>query len=365
MDIVASNPNVDCIWSFVNICRVISCRINAIYVDLIFFMEKKLLKRLFLFCVIFLFSFLFYKFLYSVSEKYFFDKFFYKKSVIHGYLKKGEWNALKFDNNPQSIEDRIADLRLLADQEQQTGQILGSFTQDDESKDLYKIALIGDSFVYGTGVRFDQTLGQILEGKLNKIRPTKVYILAQVGDSIVDHYAKFLLAEKYLDPDLNIFLMVGNDLAISIYDRTRYPGKDIIFDSLAFDCRSRSLYDYQPDGNDTTEADKGSFSEKYANVCFLRRIINDINAKSKDVIFYSGCSCKILEEGQEIEYPTDGFCTNIAKQGGTLLTYDNVTGDVYLPSVSKKEAHPSKEAHQIHAESMFKEITTNPRWKFQ
>ena len=98
------------------------------------------------------------------------------------------------------------------------------FLRASSTKDIYTIALIGDSFAYGLGVRENESFGRILEAKLNKIKPTKIYVLALPGDSIVENYAKFLLMDSSVRVDLYIFSMVKNDL---VYDHNhKYPPRN-------------------------------------------------------------------------------------------------------------------------------------------
>src|SRR5689334_22353595 len=94
----------------------------------------------------------------KVSELYFFDRFYYDKVPELGYVKPIS-NPLVNAHNPPTIEHRIRDLRLVFSRPTSpvNQKVLG--TVDDRTQNQpYKILLIGDSVVYGNGVRESQRM---------------------------------------------------------------------------------------------------------------------------------------------------------------------------------------------------------------
>src|SRR5688572_11695772 len=114
-----------------------------------------------------------------ISETFFFDKFHYNKSTKYGYLTD-EINPLAREKNPTAIEQRLSDLRTLFPRSPNDTQIMGRSINNNKQ---YTIVIVGDSVVYGTGVKDGERFSVLLEKELNKVRPTKVYALAQPGDS--------------------------------------------------------------------------------------------------------------------------------------------------------------------------------------
>lgn len=302
-----------------------------------------------------------------LSETFFFDKLLYKKSFIHGYINN-QWESIKFKNNFW-IERRIRDLRTVVNQSGAQDKVLGART----TKDAYTIALIGDSFAYGTGVKENESFGRILEIKLNKIRPTRIYVLALPGDSIVEHYAKFLLSKSKINPDLYIYSMIDNDL---IYDHDdKYPNEDKIYSFFRQSCSKPEFeHDYWID-EEWIETLKNvyapSYSNEFANRCWVKVAVQNMVLENKRILFFSIFSSEDLDQSaryglsdaeklsRDLELVYIGL---IESSGGTVVNRLEKTIGKWF--VSNKERHPSKEFHQLSAESLFQEITTNSMWRF-
>ncbi|KKQ49358.1 MAG: hypothetical protein US68_C0016G0018, partial [Candidatus Shapirobacteria bacterium GW2011_GWE1_38_10] len=118
--------------------------------------------------------------------------FFYQKSITHGY-----WIPSKHPTH-DDFGHRAKDIYQL-----QSGQPDPLKTNNS---DIFKIALYGDSYVWGQGIKNEQRFAKLLETKLNKIRPTKIISLAETGDNIFDHYQKYKATpEIFGEIDLNVF----------------------------------------------------------------------------------------------------------------------------------------------------------------
>lgn len=298
-------------------------------------------------------------------ETFFFDKLLYKKSPLHGY-DKNQFMAVKQKNN-FFIEKRIRDLRAVINPVEKSGKVLGTQTE------VYSIALIGDSLAYGTGVRGGEVFGRVLEAKLNKIRPTKVYILALPGDSIVENYAKFLLARSVIGVNLFVFSMVDNDL---IYDHiNKYPNEVAVYDFLKESCPREEFIYHWEDEDLESQLKNGlvpSHSDQFANRCWVETVVKKtMSFQNTRLFFFSNFSLNDLglqsinlsslsgKLRRELEI---NYVRLIEDNGGTVVYRLDIP--VKKWGASKLEGHASREFHSLLAETLYQEITANPRWGF-
>lgn len=285
-----------------------------------------------------------------VAETYFFDLLFYRKSSIHGYSSQ-MYNLSAFPDD-WIIESRFKDTRKLI-----TAAHLSQ--APDTSHDMYKIAVIGDSLVYGLGVREGQRLTEVLEKKLNAIRPTKVYNLGQSGDSIVDYYTLYKLAQQYLRPDATVIMMVNNDL---VFDGiVRYPGETALFEQLHEKC-PQEIY-----SNPDVPLDTNRSEPDASNICILREIALRV-ASDQRLFFYPytvfpSVSVNPIAVDEQEEWIMDTYTSTILAAGGRVVLPSNIPGFIYEP-VSARELHPSAKTHALWAQSLYKEITENPAFGF-
>lgn len=294
-----------------------------------------------------------------VTEKYFFDKLFYKKSPIYGYTQN-ELRATKYDNNPW-IEKRIRDIRLLV-RSKENGQVLGVKTGDE-----YTIALIGDSMTYGLGVRENESFGRVLEERLDKIRPTRIYVLSLPGDSIVENYSKFLMARSLGGVNLYVIEMLQNDL---LYDHNdKYPNEQEAYKFLRTSCPGE---EFTPDQATVSWEQKivdeivPSYSRQFTNRCYAETAIRDMIEKSDQILFYfldhvSDGKLSFVDKAQnEVLYNLKNIVNNAS---GVFIDTENIINWDYR-EVSNRESHPSARTHRDYAETLYKEITANSRWRF-
>lgn len=324
-------------------------------------MAKKLFLLLFSLCTTLISAW----FAFVLAETFFFDKLIYKKSPLQGYTKDS-WKVVQSKSN-LLIENRVRDLLALINQDNTEEKVLGTQTGGE-----YTISLIGDSTAYGLGVRDNQSFGRVLETKLNKIRPTKVYVLALPGDSIVENYAKFLLVKNRIIPDLYIFLMDINDLIYGHSDK--YPNEDKVYEFLRKSCPGPEfIYEWE-DENFEGRLINGyvpSYSDKFSNRCWVEVSVKNIVRQSVRFFFFSTFSLEDLDQTakygldsarkseRDIELDYIGLVEN---NGGVVVNRLDIP--VKKEFVSEKENHPSKEVHRLYAETLFQEIITNPQWGF-
>ncbi len=280
-----------------------------------------------------------------ISEKFFFDKFYYYKSVAHGYWIPGKQIKLT------DFGKRAQNIAFITSQDR-NNKILGTQTEK-----VFTIAIIGDSLVWGQGLRENDRFANILEDKLNMITPTKVLSLAYPGDNMLENYIKYkLISSLKKDINLYIFGIVDNDLLIS-NDHGRYDKE--LFEQILKYCPGDYVYVLNYNNIDSeldkTYADQKilSFQDQYSNICLLRHLVT-IFPKDKAIYYSFGDKSdivnkykKILKENNLILLePTDEYLSKF------FINSKNY-------SVSSLEKHPSKVANQMFAEQLYDYIVEN------
>lgn len=300
-----------------------------------------------------------------VSEKYFFDKILYQKSCLHGYMPSNDI-VCQFLHIPR----RIDYYRLL--------NAKSSLTPIPKQK--YRVVLIGDSFFYGFGSRYGKTVAPLLQQRLQRHRPTEVWNLSYPGDNLIENYTKYVMAKKFLQPDLIIMGMVDNDLSIREDIDLTYPELDekAIYSDLISHCQmplftvSNNSY-WTDEWNELVyEVYLPSISPQYGNMCVLREIGRRLGSDSRllwmnlslqsgsDQCFPSENLSGIAEDYRTISHD---YQSNLQDQGGYVInTLDR--GNDTFEAVSLIENHPSTKTHRRYADLIEKEMFTNPRWGY-
>ncbi len=326
---------------------------------------KKLLNSTIIFAISLLIS---VKIAYFIGENFFFDKFFYRKSPAHGYSLVGPFGnpipyVNSFDDLEIEIKERLRPLYQL--------MYLSDQTNLNQKNEEFTIAFIGDSMSFGTGVKKEQTLVNILEKKLNKIRPTKIINYSMPGDNALDNYAKYKKAKENRDIDLFIIGIVDNDL---LFDKssTQYPlSKELYSEILNYCQKELKTFPYESLFTWEEQIENiyfPSISEEYANIDYFKKIVSLID--NSDTFYFSFGYVPQEEDFKNINisdmpklWQVYAKYNEIISHNGGLLLNPYLENREYLP-ISEKEKHPSKEMHQQYAETLFREITTNKKWKF-
>lgn len=291
-----------------------------------------------------------------ITESVFFDKIFFQKSCLHGYQNSQSW--LCWGRLQDSVRQRLNDSELV---------FSGTF---QPKTDEVTIALLGDSFVYGLGVRDNQRFGQILEKQLDQIAPTRVLNLAKQSDHIVDTMAKYEYLKNHYDIDLYIVTVLSNDLYIDSFDR--YENSKQIYEEFAKQC-PQPRYDTPNYGNNP-ESYLYQLSPEYNNHCLYREsmkllaqsdtpveifLYNVEPQSEKQVSTYSEFfkSYDINQyKDQAYDIINRFFAEEARAQSLPVIDISNINA-YYWESVSELEWHPSASAHQLFAESLFHELS--------
>ncbi len=310
-----------------------------------------IVSLLLLFSSIFLFYFL--------AEKYFFDKFFYYKSVDHGYwvFEENKPSTLSYEDfGERSLYYR--QLRHGTDVE----DLLPSYLNDKKS---FTIAVIGDSYTWGQGVRWSKTFSQILEKKLQKDFDVRVITIANCGDFIVDYLVDYRKAEKFYNPDFYVFALVVNDLAPHISTYEDLKKEPIIrvcesnFPEEKTNIERNSDVDYLDDSNLFDPFVLGN----PINECFVKESIKQLPTEQSIYLLTES----YFEWAQE---RLDFFRETLELEGKSIVDSKKILD---LPkykkhlndyerwnykslTVSKKDGHPSALVHELYAELLYEAI---------
>lgn len=322
-------------------------------------MINKISKIIFLFIFSFIISFGVYTLCRFIAEKYLFDRFFYRKSISHGYVLK--------DKLLSDYGNRAKDLIAIKEKAQNIFE--------SNNKQVFKVAIIGDSYVWGQGIRNNQRLKSILEQKLNKIRPTKIIAIGQLGNSTLDYLKYYEDIQHITKTDLNIFVIVGNDAFINFHQEYRGVVEKCqnLFPHIKPVCE---IY--------------GDLNSKGYNLANPTQEILDIITKAHGDSWINpinqcvvNTSSLLLPTEKSIYFIPDNYTTDNSydtyinffkktnkfiisiENSKNLKKYKKYWNDPYKYfTVSPLEGHPSALANQAYADILYNEITTNPRWNF-
>ncbi|MEM7396257.1 MAG: SGNH/GDSL hydrolase family protein [Verrucomicrobiota bacterium] len=144
-----------------------------------------------------------------------FDALIYGKSTTYGYFPPGKPYA------PKNYGTRAADITALkqtmnAMTNTPLAEIPSAKWLKNEAEGKYVVAVIGDSFVWGQGIRNEDRFVQLLSTRLNRIRPTRILSFGNCGDNIMEYFQKYEAAREILpDIDLVVFGLCHNDLLVN------------------------------------------------------------------------------------------------------------------------------------------------------
>jgi hypothetical protein len=317
----------------------------------------KLLKTLMLIASVFLSMLLAYFLGVKITEKYFFDRLYYQKSEKFGYFPEDN-EAVK-----RLTRSRMTGLDLLSSDDK-SSNTLGV----QSNTDTFNIAVIGDSHVWGMGIKKNERFSEILNKKLNLVRKTKVVNVGYPGDNFLENLSKFTLLAQNHPQDLYVYLLFRND--ILLWSDERYYTHTALQDRILKKCESLGPYLYDGDSyknitiRDYTAHVRLAW-ENDANLCAI----------SEGAKFLPDNAIYLIADNDSRNTDYTGFISILSAHNLPVqLIYPNSPGvekyKQYFNDrqkyfyVSQKDAHFSALANRMIADYLFTEITNNNRWKF-
>lgn len=305
-----------------------------------------------------------------LSETTFFDKFIYYKRVDYGYWIPGK--PLK----PEDFGERSKDLLALnkAIEFNKTAGTLGASSDPAE----YTVAIIGDSYVWGQGVKFSRTVSQLLKKKLMGYRNVRILSFGNSGDSILDYFLTWQKTKQIYNVDLYIFVLVDNDLMLEPKKRELYEITDIYVSCLRENNSLSPVYRYDDNNLDEWRIQTNNQIEKLkenllsswknpTNLCILSKSLESL--RSEKAIFL--VSQYYHEDSEELDtydrsLKLNSLHTLYFADSKKIIRFQHYWNNPDKNfTVSARDGHPSQVAHQIFAELLFNEILGNPKWNFQ
>lgn len=287
--------------------------------------------------------------MFFVGEQYFFDKLFYRKSTLHGYYdnrrpwKNPLYQFISFTIGPIN-DDLYRDKPFIPKQ-----------------ADEYLIIISGDSNVWGTGVRVSQRFTNILEKKLNAYRKTRVISLGKGNTGFAFHLAEL---EKYvssLKPDLVIQTFYENDLVLNQHEASKlekyfWHNKDTII-----------FYNEKDIQANYSQKVLHSYDSKTINYEIFQYFLPKLN---KDDLYFLLHYFPLTEHEILIENALQSQGLRVVDNQDLLKSkYEELmatNNEKLNPTleISAMEGHPNPIAHQMFAETLYREIITNPGYHF-
>lgn len=267
----------------------------------------------------------------QIAKNFFFDKFYYSKSLAYGYKSYGppDWSK---------AGKRAEDMLHILNQ-----KVLGLSTENLFC-DKYTIAIIGDSYVWGQGLTEKERFAHLLEKKLSKYVEVSVISLAAQGDDLIANYAKYLLAESKLNVDLYIFGMVDNDLLFNTYNHYM-PN---LISKVSTSCIQPLVFQVPEADMSIHDQVVRSYDEQYGNTCVAKHIASQL--PKERAIYFNYFETYSFDPEPIMKYDSifQGYNLEIlsATNAATLDQYQK------RYTVSKFEGHPSKWANEIFAETL-------------
>lgn len=292
---------------------------------------------------------------YWIAEHFYFDKFFYQKSTIHGYWLSQDSSYQQLKVFGKRGQDMLALQQFIF--EQKSPSVLGA-----QASNEYTIALFGDSYVWGVGVTEEQRFAHLLEKKLNEYRPTKVLVYAVEGDNIIDQWRKYqAFFRTGTQADLFLFGVVHNDAFLKKNSWYGNEGQEKVDE-----CLGETIWDVSEDWNDIDvgtvypQRVKRSLEPDTKNFCIVQKLFGDFPKKNAlyvdlDSLLTSNPITLVMGD----LYRNAGF---------PVLTFSTPATDLTPAQermfVSQKERHPSVLAHKMYAEEIIKSLMNDPKFGF-
>lgn len=272
-----------------------------------------------------------------IAEHFFFDKFFYRKSADYGYLVSKTQNLSDYGPRANDLIWLTAAMK-----DENPGQKAAE-------SGTYNIAVIGDSYVWGQGLKYSDRFVPLLEKELNKIRKTKVYSFGMEGDNLLENYEKMKFLESDKSPvkiDLYILSVVYDDMYVN--DENVYTMN--YGNVLAKECENLGKFNVN-----------GGFGTP-SNVCLAQKILTDLPG---NIIVFE--PAYFVDDHSDIHNRYvklfRSFNMNVINPLNFLGNLPKETNFISKMRVSKMEEHPSALANKIFVKTLFSAVTQLPSFK--
>lgn len=260
------------------------------------------------------------------------------RSILYGYfLENVDIPLAEYGKRSSDI------VALLHENVNATANVKSATTQHP-----YTIVVLGDSYVWGMGIRDSERFTNLLQNRLNGMRPVKVISLGYPGDSILDNYVKYRVYTKNNVADMVIFASVDNDLLYR--EKSQYDQN--IQNNILDGCTAPLIWNVESPSftgavYDATK--KQTYQSSYGNLCVLDAILQAIPKKTNIFFFNFGYNW-----GKN--YLIDMFMNEVTKNGFPVISVppQKEATDLY---VSAADPHPSAYANRLFADILFNAVT--------
>lgn len=285
-----------------------------------------------------------------IVEHYFFEQLIHHKSVDYGYANNDDYM-----HSPAFLS-RDTGFPLLSKGIAQQNQPSVTVSQP------YTVVIIGDSYVWGLGIKINDRFSNILTKQLNGVRPTRVYTLGIPDDSTLENLSKYSLISQHVKADLYIFLVVFNDSLI--LSDVRYPSP--MRDRVIQECKTLGDFAYENADVSWTRFDRelSNSWKNPANTCVIQKSISLFPHNA----IYLVVDNDWIDNHQYVDTlrANDLPVYELSRDSVGIEAYKKYWNEPRKNfQVSAKEGHPSKIANAMYADFLYHEITTNPRWGFE
>lgn len=276
-----------------------------------------------------------------IAETYFFDKLYYQKSISFGY-----WNS-----RPLELFGARSEYIRIFENFDPTHfpKILGATTDE-----TYKIAIIGDSWTWGQGIKADERYSRLLEKKLRK-NNVVIHEYALPGDNMIQQLEKYTLLSRYGNYDLYIFQFFNNDILIG--QSNYYPKLE---KELLSTC-SKGEYIYDAEATLLYETTIKNAWSNEANLCIVDEAIRRFPDNALYVFFdnYDSYSMNYNVPFADMFHKVGKKTVDLAETKVAIAVLEDLLkteksfDKLYVSSI---ERHPSALAHRLFADALYETL---------
>lgn len=289
---------------------------------------------------------------YQVAERYYFDLFFYQRSAAHGYFSPGR----KYEAFGKRAAEMIQLHQFIQDKKEgRQPTVLGTSTPH-----RFTIAVIGDSYVWGQGLRENDRFTHVLEKMLGGESKVKILSYGMAGDNIFDNYLKYqIILEQHPDVDLFIFGIVDNDLLFNNADRYDPDA----YAQIEHGCdQIRAIYDFPYNDKNPVDAqaydlhqrvDETFTNPNTKNYCMFQTVLSKLPTQRAVYIAFDSFFWQTSALSE--------YVNELKKTGNNVLADQPDSGEELRVNytVSKREEHPSAAANRFFAQILYDYIMTH------